>query len=201
MINIIKLNHAEPYNIFNQYYLKALNSNEKHIEAICVSSFNKYKSIVDGRYVNLKYINDDEWIFFSNYQSPKAIQFQSHDQVAVTILWKSIYVQIRILANIKKTSDDFSNKHFLERPDEKNALAISSNQSNSIDSYDDVVDNYNKTLHNKGLLKNRPDYWGGYSFTPFSFEFWEGNIYRLNKREKYTLSNNNQSWSKNFLQP
>ena len=52
---------------------------------------------VDSRYVNLKYIKDSEWIFFSNYNSPKSIAFNAHNQVSAVIYWKSINLQIRIL--------------------------------------------------------------------------------------------------------
>ncbi len=201
MIKILKLNDSEPYKVFNEHYLKALKAGEQHIEAISVASLDNVKLVVDSRYVNLKYINDDEWIFFSNYQSKKAAQFETHDQVAVSILWKSIYVQVRMMATIKKTSKNFSDKHFLNRSDKKNALAISSNQSNVTNSYDDVLEKYNKVLENKEILKSRPDYWGGYSFQPYSFEFWEGNSYRLNKREKFVFSENNGVWLKQFLQP
>lgn len=201
MIKILKLNNSEPYKVFDKHYQDALSSGEQHVEAISVSSLNKNKLEVDSRYVNLKYINDDEWIFFSNYQSQKAYQFESHDQVAVTIFWKSTYVQVRMLAKITKSSKNFSDKHFLNRDDKKNALAVSSNQSKPVDSYDEVLKNYNDTLNNQKILKNRPDYWGGYSFKPFSFEFWEGNTYRLNRRQKFTYSKNEDVWNKCFLQP
>jgi len=201
MIKIIQLNKSKPYEIFNKHYLKALKAGEEHVEAISVASLDKVQLTVDSRYVNLKYINDDEWIFFSNYQSKKADQFKTHDQVAVSILWKSIYVQVRIMAKIKKTSKEFSDEHFLNRSDKKNALAVSSDQSSIIDSYEDIIENYNKVLKNKKILKSRPDYWGGYSFQPFSFEFWEGNSFRLNRREKFIFSNDQEMWMKQYLQP
>ena len=59
---------------------------------------------VDSRYVNLKFITNDEFIFFSNYDSPKASAFNSHNQIAALLYWSSINVQIRMKAKIKKTS-------------------------------------------------------------------------------------------------
>ena len=56
-------------------------------------------------------------------------------------------------------------KLFFERSKEKNALAISSNQSNQIGSYQQVINNYNESFKNDDLNKC-PDYWGGYSFIP-----------------------------------
>ncbi len=190
-----------PYEKFTKFYTQALSEKEEHIEAICVSSFNNNKSLVDSRYVNLKYIIDDEWIFFSNYNSPKSEQFKTHDQVAVNIFWKSIYVQVRIIAKIRKSSADISDKHFSNRATEKNALAISSNQSEEIESYEKVVENH-KIISDQDLENaKRPDYWGGFSFVPLTFEFWEGNSYRLNKRVKYIYDDLTKKWTKKYLQP
>ena len=88
--------------------------NKRGIEAISVSSYNQKMSEVEARYVNLKYIDDNEWIFFSNYNSPKAQQFKSHNQVSVLIFWPSINTQIRMKASISKTSINFLMNIFWE---------------------------------------------------------------------------------------
>ena len=101
-------------------------------------------------------------------------------------------------AKIKKTSDEYNQKYFFDRLKEKNALAISSNQSKPIDSYKQVEENYNISLKNDDL-KKCPEYWGGYSFIPYYFEFWKGHESRLNKREAYEKIDDN--WKHLILQP
>jgi pyridoxamine 5'-phosphate oxidase len=101
-------------------------------------------------------------------------------------------------ANIKRTSKEFNQKYFFDRLKEKNALAISSNQSNPINSYSLVKENYNKSLKNDDL-KKCPDYWGGFLFIPYYFEFWEGHESRINKREVFKKSDG--IWKNSFLQP
>ena len=198
MINLINLNSETPFQIFKEKYDEALNAGQKSIEAISVSSFNKEMDEVNSRYVNLKFISNDEFIFFSNYNSPKASSFNSHNQIAALFYWSSINVQIRIKAKIKKTSDGFNQKYFSNRLEEKNALAISSNQSMPIDSYNQVKEKYNKSLKNDDL-KKCPKYWGGYSFKPYEIEFWEGNEYRLNKRNLY--KKDKTTWKHFILEP
>jgi len=198
MIQFNNLNQEIPYQLFKAKYDEALNLGQKGIEAISISSYNKEISEVDSRYVNLKFILNDEFIFFSNYDSPKASSFNSHNQIAALVYWPSINVQIRMRAKIKRTSDEFNQKYFYDRSEEKNALAISSNQSKPIDSYSQVKENYNKSLKNDDL-KKCPEFWGGYSFTPYYFEFWEGHESRLNKREVYEKSDD--SWKHLILQP
>ena len=199
MIKIRSINSSEPYKHFLRYYKMAIEKEQKSIDAINICSFNKNANEVFARYVNLKYIIDQEWIFFSNYNSRKALDFNSHNQISASIYWNSIDVQIRIKAIIKKTSNSFSNEHFKNRSVEKNALAISSNQSNTIKSYEDVIKNYQETFKGEESLLKRPSYWGGYAFTPYYFEFWKGHEFRLNKRNVYEKKHNN--WQHFLLQP
>lgn len=189
---------SQPFLRFKEKYNQAVKANQQSIEAISISSFNKTLSEVNSRFVNLKIINSNEFIFFTNYNSPKSIEFQSHDQIAAVFHWASINIQIRIKAKIKKTPTEYNQKYFFERSPQKNALAISSNQSEPIESYDYVIDRYKKSLES-GNLEECPYFWGGYSFTPYYFEFWEGHESRLNKRDSYQLKN--RKWHHSTLQP
>ena len=101
-------------------------------------------------------------------------------------------------AIIKKTDANFNNAYFRNRSTDKNALAISSSQSEQIESYENILSNYQRSLKFDDL-KICPKYWGGYSFKPYYFEFWEGHESRINKRESFTLKDN--QWSSCFLQP
>jgi pyridoxamine 5'-phosphate oxidase len=199
MIKFLNLNSEKPYINFQTLYQEAIENGQKGIEAISVSSYNQIKSEVEARYVNLKYIFNNEWIFFSNYHSPKANQFESHSQVSILIYWASINTQIRMKAKIFKTSAEFSDEHFQGRTKEKNALAISSNQSHIIDSFDEVAKNFNETLEVMTPETARPNFWGGYSFIPYYFEFWQGHENRLNKRHVFEQQEN--EWAERLLQP
>ena len=199
MVTLIDLSVDKPYKAFKELYEKALQNNQSNIEACAISTFNKDLDEVESRFVNLKYIVNDEWIFFSNYDSAKSKSFKFHPQISAVFYWKKTNTQIRMKAKIYKTSEEFSNKHFASRSTEKNALAISSKQSQPIQSFDEIKEKYLATLDNKDLLQTRPSYWGGYSFKPYSFEFWTGNEFRLNKRSLY--QKNNDNWDYCLLEP
>ena len=199
MIKLNEVNKSDPYLLFKKFYDEALLKKQRSIQAICISSFNTSTNQVESRFVNLKYINDDRWIFFSNYNSQKAQDFLTHTQISAVFYWDSLNVQIRIKAKIEKTSEEFSDYHYKSRSKEKNALAISSNQSETIKSYAKVVANFKTISKNAEILSKRPNFWGGYSFTPFYFEFWEGHESRLNKRDVYQFKDN--SWEHLILQP
>jgi pyridoxamine 5'-phosphate oxidase len=187
-----------PYLILKEKYDESLTAGQKNIEAISVSSYSTQTNEVNSRFVNLKFINGREFIFFTNYNSPKAEEFDSHNQVAVLIFWESINLQIRMKGYIKKTKLDFNNKYFQQRDAKKNALAISSTQSMPVKSYNEVKENYYNSLKTANLNKC-PHYWGGYSFCPYYFEFWEGHQSRLNKRNVYQIDHD--MWQHKIIQP
>ena len=196
MIQFANLIQETPYLIFKENYEEALKANQKNIEAISISSYSNEKKEVNSRYVNLKLVNERKFIFFSNYNSPKSKEFENHNQITALIYWNNTNTQIRMKAFIKKTSKEFNQDYFAKRDEKKNALAISSYQSSPIDSYETLQKNYEICLKESNL-NECPDYWGGYSFIPYYFEFWEGHKSRLNKREVYKFQND--EWIHGFL--
>lgn len=197
MIKFISFD-IEPIGIFKRLFENSLKNCQLNPDAMCISSIDIKKDMPHSRFVNLKYIKDNELIFFSNYKSKKGRQFNSCSNVSCAFFWPTINVQVRIEGTIKKTSSLISDQHFENRSLKKNALAISSNQSSIAKSYDDIKIKFQNELEN-GNLKKRPSYWGGYSISPSCFEFWRGEKNRLNKREEYR--NNGKKWVYSILEP
>ena len=198
MIEFINLSQKKPFQIFKKKYKEAIIAGQKNIDAIAISSFNKDSDEVDSRFVNLKFINNEQFIFFSNYDSPKSVSFKSHDQISALFFWSSTNTQIRIKAKIFKTSSEFNQEYFKKRSIDKNALSICSRQSKPIPSFNEVIDKYNK-VKEVGDLRCCPDYWGGFAFVPYQIEFWVGNKNRLNKRDLF--KNNKSAWDHTILEP
>ena len=65
MIIFNNLSNETPYIIFKHKYHQALNLKQNNIEAISISSYDKKNSEVDSRFVNLKFIDGNKFIFFS----------------------------------------------------------------------------------------------------------------------------------------
>ena len=198
MIKFINPSQETPYKIFKNKYDEALNANQSIIQAACISSYSSINKEVNARFVNLKFVNEKEFIFFSNYESPKAKDFLSHDQISAVIYWSSTNVQIRIRATIERTSTKFNQEYFKSRLFDKNALAISSHQSKVAESYEEIIIKFKQTKETSDLSKC-PNYWGGYTLLPYYFEFWEGHESRINKREAFDKTDD--IWKHSFLQP
>ena len=198
MIKFLNLCQDAPYTRFKKEYDIAIDANQENIEAISISSYSTLTNEINSRFVNLKIIDDKNFIFFSNYNSPKSIEFDSHSQISALFFWASTNTQVRMKANINKTLPEYNQIYFSDRAPKKNALAISSNQSKKTNSYEEVLKKYDRTLK-LADLKDCPNFWGGFSFNPYYFEFWKGDESRINKREVY--EKNDDKWDYFLLQP
>ena len=65
MIQFNNVNQGIPYQLLKEKYDEAIDANQKVIEAISISSYNKGLNEIDSRYVNLKFIEDDELYFLA----------------------------------------------------------------------------------------------------------------------------------------
>lgn len=198
MISFINDSNCIPFINFRKNYQKAMKANQNAIHAMAVSSFNPITNEVNSRFVNLKYIDKNKLFFFTNYNSPKSYEFKKHNQVSALIYWSSIHVQIRMKGYISRADKKLNQKYFSKRSSSKNALAISSNQSERISSYEQVISNYQRVKNNNNL-KNCPNYWGGFFIEPFEIEFWYGHENRINRRDVYTKVDT--KWSHYILEP
>ena len=197
MIELKSISSEKPYMRFKALFEKAINAGQNSIEAACISSLSEANEI-NSRFVNVKSITGTDFIFFSNYRSPKALEFKNHNQISVVFFWNKIKLQIRLKAVIEKTDKRFNNEYFINRYKRKNALAISSDQSKKINSYQEVEKNFLRSMQDDDLTQC-PDYWGGFTFRPYYFEFWEGHESFLNNRDVYQSKYN--SWEHIIIQP
>ena len=101
-------------------------------------------------------------------------------------------------ALISNKSYQYNQSYFKTRSTNKNALAISSAQSKEVKSFEEVIKKYNYIKDKEDLTKC-PNHWGGFAFIPYYFEFWEGNISRLNKRDVYKIKND--EWNHSIIEP
>lgn len=198
MIEFKNLCNETPYITFKEKYDEAMNLGQKNTEAIVVTSYNPEKGEVDARFVNLKFIDFKKFVFFTNYNSPKSLAFYSNNQISAVLYWPTTKTQIRMKARIFRTSNSLNQEYFKKRSSDKNALAISSDQSKIVNSYNEILKKYKEAKDGMDL-KICPKHWGGFYFIPYYFEFWKGHDSRINNRVAFTNIDND--WSEHILQP
>ncbi|MDP4283280.1 MAG: pyridoxamine 5'-phosphate oxidase [Bacteroidota bacterium] len=154
-----------------------------------------------ARIVLLKEINQNGFVFFTNYKSRKGNEITENPFVALLFFWKELERQVRIEGEIKKIPTEESDQYFFQRPRESQIGAWSSPQSRVIENREFLNENVLKYTSQFGIHNiPRPDFWGGYIVEPDSIEFWQGRPGRLHDRLHYVLTEHN-IWNIERLAP
>jgi pyridoxamine 5'-phosphate oxidase len=139
-----------------------------------------------ARMVLLKQVDDEGFVFFTNYNSAKAAQLDANPFAALVFYWSRLDRQVRVEGSVVRTSAQESRDYFKTRPRESQIGAWASAQSQVI-SGRDVLERRAQEL--EAFYGDReidcPEYWGGYRLKPERIEFWKSRIGRLHDRILY----------------
>ena len=147
----------------------------------------------------LKEVNDQGFVFFTNYQSRKGRAIALHPHVALTFFWPELERQVRVEGSITKLAEAESDAYFDTRPYTSRIGAWASHQSEVLDSKADLMARAALVGARHPLHVPRPPHWGGYVVTPRLVEFWQGRPSRLHDRIQYRLDDGN--WIRERLSP
>jgi pyridoxamine 5'-phosphate oxidase len=140
-----------------------------------------------ARIVLLKGITPEGFIFYTNYESRKAMELAQNPVASIVFLWHEIERQVCIKGNVKKVSREESEEYFYSRPFESQVSAIISPQSKVIAGKAELEVLHRKTMAlHEGAKVPFPENWGGYIVVPSVIEFWQGRASRFHDRLQYT---------------
>ncbi|MCF8331106.1 MAG: pyridoxamine 5'-phosphate oxidase [Bacteroidales bacterium] len=188
-----------PVEQFNTWFAEALKSKVYEPNAMALSTVRK-DGVPSSRIVLLKKMRMDGFVFFTNYNSDKALDISQNPAVSLVFLWHELERQIRVEGYAEKIPDQESDDYFLSRPRESRLGAWASPQSEIIEGRN-VLEQKAHKIHQKfeGKEVTRPDFWGGYVVKPQMIEFWQGRPGRLHDRIRYVWKN--KEWIINRLAP
>lgn len=190
---------SDPIVQFKHWFEEVL-KNEQHDPTAMVLSTVDNKGNPDSRVVLLKGLDAGTFVFYTNYQSNKALQLKQHPYAALNFYWPHMARQVRIRGRVEKTSQEQSDAYFSSRPVNSQLGAIASPQSKEIKNRSMLEQALNQLIAEHGQeLVVRPEHWGGYKIIPDEIEFWQGRDNRLHDRIHYYR--HNEQWMYHRLAP
>jgi len=155
-----------------------------------------------SRTVLLKGVEDNGFVFFTNFSSRKGQAIEQNPQVSAVFGWYSIYRQVLIEGRVERVSEGDSEEYFHSRPHESQVAAWSSRQSQPIESRSKLDEQFDQALSRfEGQVVPKPDYWGGYRIIPSRIEFWKGRSNRMHDRIAFARTSETDGWKVTRLQP
>lgn len=174
----------DPLALFQRWFDEALSAGIVEANAFILSTV-QASGRPSSRTVLLKSMDDDGFVFYTNYQSSKAEQIAQQGAVAMLFLWAQLERQIRIEGYAVKVSAEESDAYFLARPLASRLGAWASPQSSVIASRSVLEECLADCEKRFGDNPPRPPHWGGYRVVPDKLEFWQGRRSRLHDRLRY----------------
>jgi len=176
---------------FDNWMKEAIESKITEVQAFNLSTVNSLNK-PSSRIVYLREFGNDQFYFYTNYHSRKALDVSVNKNICMTFFWPELERQIRIEGTIEFAEKEKSDAYFNQRPIESKIGAWSSPQSKSISDrtiLEKLVQENSDKFKDKKIT--RPEFWGGYKIAANYYEFWQGRKSRLHDRIAFTLENEN----------
>jgi pyridoxamine 5'-phosphate oxidase len=159
------------------------------------------EGIPAARIVLLKGLDEQGFMFYTNYESRKGQELTANPRAVLVFWWAELERQVRIEGTVEKVEEAEAIAYFQSRPVGSRLGAWASNQS--------------QVIHDRQVLEQRlqeltqqyqdqeipkPAHWGGYRVIPTAIEFWQGRPSRLHDRLRYRQESGSQ-WKIERLAP
>ena len=190
----------EPFTIFRRWLEEAKETEINDPDAIALATVDK-EGLPNVRMVLLRIIEDDAFVFFTNYGSKKAREAFLTNKVAFNIHWKSLRRQIRVRGHVEKEDGMIADKYFSEREVGSQTAAWASKQSETLTDRQELIERWQSYKNQFEKNVGRPDFWGGIRIKPIQIEFWADGQYRLHDRFLWERGLGEKSWSVRRLYP
>ena len=190
----------EPFTIFRRWLEEARETEINDPDAIALATVDK-EGLPNVRMVLLRIIEDDAFVFFTNYGSKKAQEALLTNKVAFNIHWKSLRRQIRVRGHVEKEDGIIADNYFSEREVGSQTAAWASKQSETLTDRQELIERWQSYKNQFEKNVGRPDFWGGIRIKPIQIEFWADGQYRLHDRFLWERKLGEKSWSVRRLYP
>lgn len=175
----------DPIKQFNRWFDQARGAGIPLAEAMTLATATA-NGQPSARMVLLKSVDEDGFVFYTNYHSRKARELDENPFAALIFYWQPLDYQVRVEGTVTRVEPKESDEYFATRPRESQLGAHASPQSEIVDDRAFLEDRYAQL--EKAYLDrevSRPEHWGGYRLNPQRIEFWKSRTGRLHDRVLY----------------
>ena len=191
---------VDPLDLFRQWFEDARAAGIYLREAMTLATATP-DGAPSARQVLLKSWGPDGFVFYTNYDSRKAVELEANPRAALLLHWATLHRQVRIEGAVERTSREESEAYHRSRPRGSRIAAWASRQSDRLGSRAELLARFReKDREFPGEDVPLPPFWGGYRVRPDRIEFWQGRANRLHDRLLYRRGPNGV-WTVERLSP
>jgi len=191
---------GNPIAFFSKWFSEAESAQITDINAMTLATVDA-NALPHARIVLLKGLDNEGFVFFTNYDSAKGKEINANPHVALVFYWKELERQVRVEGFIEQVNPEESDIYFRSRPAGSRIGAWASPQSRKITQRNILEKNYAKYEKEFSNIDiPRPPHWGGYRVMPSHIEFWQGRPSRMHDRIVFS-KNETGIWNRYRLAP
>ncbi len=189
----------DPIDLFDEWFAEARESGILLPESTSLATATP-EGVPSSRMVLLKAFSADGFVFYTNYQSRKAVELDANPRAALLLHWAVLQRQVRVEGRVERIGAAESEAYFRTRTRGSQIGAWASRQSNTLHVRSELEEQVSEV---EERFKNQeiplPEFWGGYRVVPERIEFWQGRLNRLHDRLIY--SRQEGGWDTERLYP
>lgn len=190
----------DPFTIARRWLAEAETSEINDPNAIALSTVDA-DGLPNARMVLLKEIEDDAFVFYTNYGSQKGQEIAASGKAAFVMHWKSLRRQVRVRGSVTREEGPQADAYYASRSLKSRLGAWASDQSKPLSSRAALVAEVAKVTATKGANPKRPPFWGGFRISPVEIEFWADGDFRLHDRFRWSRRSHEDAWEIFRLNP
>ncbi len=191
----------DPFALFDAWLNDARKHEINDAAAMSVASVDE-NGIPDLRIAMMRGVDERGFVFFTDFDSPKAAQLQTNPVAALCFHWKSLRRQVRVRGHAAQVEAEAADGFFNTRTRDGKLMLWASRQSSAMTNrsqFYDEVERFRQKFDGDDVP--RPERWSGFRVVPQAFEFWHDSSDRFHDRVKYFRDTDEGPWQKERLFP
>jgi pyridoxamine 5'-phosphate oxidase len=189
-----------PFDISRAWLAEATASEINDPNAIALSTVDP-TGMPNVRMVLLKEIEDNAFVFYTNYEGQKGQEIIKSGKAAFVLHWKSLGRQIRVRGTVTKEDGPVADAYYASRSLQSRLGAWASAQSRPLSGRSVLMAEVAKQGVLHGTTPGRPPFWGGFRIAPVEIEFWADGDFRLHDRFRWSRNGGDAPWDIQRLCP